>query len=281
MGTLTVHFRGICTHFWNNAIPGIPHRVVLPDAAPLRAGLVSFAESSDPTQSFSYFLLPHLPLVTMDGQSFDQSGIVDDGVLMKGNHLRIVNAIDTGLSYDPSFSDLVPQLTTFLSDYSPSADVVTGARASAYFDIFSGKISAFKDGEDVRVQADIETDGPPALRMTSMTASDTSVSTVEFKLQLGDKPTLPTLRIGNVSPFCLDGCDYDFLLHYLTDVTGIPRVLTRRGPGMPDGAGSGPDPVESLKKLIKWGFPVSLIIEELLLLELFETSASCSDSRYP
>lgn len=285
MATLTVQFRGVCTHFWNNAIHGIPHRVVLPDAAPMRAGLLSFTSVPDPTQSFSYFLLPHFPLISLDGQTFNQSGIVDDGLLMKGAHLRIVNAKDNGLSYDDSFSQNVQPLTNFLADYSPSADVITGARTSAYFDIFTGSISAFPDGPpdapSIRVQAVIETDGPPVLRVTPMSPDELTVPTVAFTLE-SPLPELSTLLIGNVSPFCLDGCDFDFLAHYLTHVSGIPRALTLPAPGMPGwpgpgaGTGNSPDPVEALIKLIELGYPGKLKFQDL-----FETSASCSDSRYP
>lgn len=294
MATLDIHFRGVCAHFWNHAVPGIPHRVVLPDAGTLRAGLLSFANATDPTKSSPYFLLPHFAIVSMTDQTFTQTGIVDAGVLSKGVHLRIANAVDNGITWDPSFQQ-VAQLTTFLTDYAPSNDVVTGARAAAYFDIFSGTVSSFKDGDDVRVKVSVETDGPPLLRISPMTPDDQALPSVPFTLGGIDGPT-EALIIGNVSPFCLDGCDFDFLLHYLTDVSGIPRVLTTPAPGMPGGPNGSvinalaalgrkhdhhPDPVESLKKLIESGWPLKLLLEELFPLEDFETSASCSDSRYP
>lgn len=294
MATLEIQFRGVCTHFWNHAVPGIPHRVVLPDAGPLRAGELSFADATDPTQSFPYFLLPHFAGVAMTGQTFTQTGIVDDGLLSKGAHLRVANAVDNGIIWDPSFQQ-VAQLTTFLTDYAPSNDVVTGARASAYFDIFSGTVSSFCDGDDLRVSVLVETEGPPLLRISPMTPDDQTLPSIAFTL--GDRAVVgpqPPLLIGNVSPFCLDGCDFDFLLHYLTEVSGLPRVLTSPAPGMPGGLQTcptaleavarkhdHPDPVESLKKLIEFGWPSKLLLEELLLLEDFETTASCSDSRYP
>jgi hypothetical protein len=278
MGSVTVEFRGICTHFWNNGLHGIPHRVVLPDASPLRGGLLQFTDSVDPLLDLPYILLPHFPIVQMEGVTFDQSGIVVNGLLAKGTHLRIVNAVDNGLSYDSSFTQLVPQLTTFFPSYTPSTDVVTGARTSAYFDIFSGRVSAHKDVEDTRVRAVIETVGSPVLRVTAMTASDEAVSTVEFTLAPPSED--PLLLVGNTSPFCLDGCDFDFLLHYLTEVSGIPAVLTTPAPGMPGGPGFVPDqsavdPVKALADLISRGFPGAFSAA------FFETSASCSDSRYP
>ena len=243
---------------------------------------MSFA--GDEVEPYPYILLPHFPGIEMAGQSFNELGIVDDGLLMKGSHLRVVNASDTGLFYDASFQQLVPSLRTYLSDFSPSTDVIGAARASAYVDIFSGTISAFKDKCDIRVQAIIETDGAPVLRITPMTADDPSVPTVAFTL---DSPE--TLFVGNVSPFCLDGCDFDFLLHYLTDTSGIPRLLTAPAPGMPGGPvciddasqvdrkpNHHPDPVKSLETLIEMGFPRRVVSPMR-----FETSASCSDSRYP
>ena len=35
---LEIDFRGICTHFHHNFVPGIPHRVVLPKATDVFPG---------------------------------------------------------------------------------------------------------------------------------------------------------------------------------------------------------------------------------------------------
>jgi hypothetical protein len=281
MGSVTIEFRGICTHFWNNTIHGVPHRVVMPDATPLRGGVLQFADSPDPLFDFPYFLLPHFPFIQMDGVQFDQSGIVEGGLLGSGSHLRVINAVDNGLSYDPSFVLMVPQLTTFLKDYTLSNDVVTGGRTSAYFDIFSGTISAYKDVDDIRVRAVIETVGPPKLRVTAMKPIDETLSTVEFTLPQPEQQL--SLSVGNSSPACLDGCYFDFLLHYLTEVSGIPAVLKTPAPGMPGNPYFTPvtqnvDPVQVLEDLISVGFPRR---EKIKIQEDWETTASCSDSRYP
>jgi len=43
--TLCIEFQGICTHFHHNALPEIPHRVVIPDAAQRVIGTLSVPTS--------------------------------------------------------------------------------------------------------------------------------------------------------------------------------------------------------------------------------------------
>ena len=278
--TLTIQFVGACTNFWNNAIHGIPHRVVLPDAGPLRAGLLtgSFIENGDdPLNWLPYLIYPHFAFVTMGDFPFTASGLIEDGYVFTNSHLRIVNSLDTGLVYDDATFSTVPQLTEFFPQYEPSDDVIVGGGAAVYFDILAGTFSALPNGDAIGVQAIIETDGLPVLRITPMVTNDQPAVTAAFTLNDTSVP----LVISNSSPVCPDGCDFDFLTHYLTGIGGIPRAMTLAPPGLTsttDGLPSFPDLMKSLEKLIAAGYPGKKITRWP---EFFETSASCSDSRYP
>lgn len=276
---LTIQFTGACTNYWNNSIHGIPHRVVLPDAGPLRTGLLtgSFVQGADdPLNWLPYLIYPHFAFVTMGDFQFTAPGLIDDGYLFTNSHLRIVNSLDKGLIYEDSFMN-VPSLTEFFTQYEPSDDVIVGGGAAAYFDILSGTFSAVTNGEAISVQAKIETDGDPVLRITPMVTNDQPIATQAFTLTDTSKP----LVISNSSPVCPDGCDFDFLTHYLTGIGGIPRAMTLAPPGLTsttDGLPSVPDLTASLEKLKAAGYPGKKISRWPVF---FETSASCSDSRYP
>jgi hypothetical protein len=278
MATLTIQFQGVCTHFWNNALHGIPHRVVLPDAGPLRAGLLTgpfITAPDEPGNWLPYLLFPHFAFVSMGDFQFTAPGLADDGYLFTNSHLRVVNSLDTGLVYDGTFPT-VPQLTAFFPQYSPSDDVIMGGGAAAYFDILSGTFSALPSGDSIGVQAVIETDGPPILRITPMVTNDQPLPTQDFTLNDTSKP----LIISNTSPVCPDGCDFDFLVHYLSAVGGIPRAMAVAPPGLLSGTNTlpnVPDLMASLEKLKGAGYPGKIQRWH----DFFETSASCSDSRYP
>jgi|GEM_PF-1047689 len=303
---LTIDFRGVCTHFHHNFVPGVPHRVVLPNASAFMVGLLGVPTDQNPIAPAwqTYALLPHVPSLSVDGEATPPLAslhalFADNGYLITPCQLQILNAIDDGVSYPPfttpapgdpsdpttSFLMTVPQLTTFVSTYTPSEDVIRQGRASAYFDIFAGRIDAFADGSEIRVRATILTDGPPQLGITPLTPGDQPASGVIVTLAppTGTPPDSPipiTMRFGNIGA-CKDGIsNYDFLLHYLTDVAGIPRNLTASLPGMNE-----PDPcpqegaLEILKELFEHEFPRKFPAS---LNDAFsETSASCSDSRYP
>ena len=278
--TLTIQFQGACIHYWNNTLHGIPHRVVLPDAGPMRVGLLTgpfITNGDDPGNWLEYVLYPHFAFVTMTGVDFTADGIIEDGYLFTNSHLRVVNAIDTGLVYADETSSNpfanVPQLTEYVPQYSPSNDVIMGGGAAAYFDILAGTISSLQpvDSDNIGVQAIIQTDGPPVLRITPMVLTDQPLVTQPFTLH----DTSQTLVISNTSPVCPDGCDFDFLANYLTAVGGIPRAFARALPGL--NTGNFPDVTESVEKLKKNGYPGKITRWD----DFFETSASCSDSRYP
>src|SRR5215212_392287 len=141
---LTVDFRGVCTHFHHNFVPGVPHRVVLPNATAFTIGLLG-VPGQDPLAPVwqTYTLLPHVPLLSIDGDATPPLASLpalfsDNGYLITPCRLQILNSVDDGVSYPPftppppgvpsdpttSFLTTVPQLTTFVSTYTPSADVI-------------------------------------------------------------------------------------------------------------------------------------------------------------
>jgi hypothetical protein len=250
--------------------------VVLPDATPLRMGLL------DPPQVsvgdwLPYTLLPHFATISMGGSAFTSLGILENGYLFTPSTLRIVNAVeaDTGpsLSYENSFLDLVPSLNDYVPDFGWSSDVVQNGRASAYFDIPAGTVSASEvkgsaGDKEIRVIVKIETVGPPVLKVTPFGSDRQAVSFV-----LDEKAPLV---IANSSLSCKDGDGkYDFLLHYLTSRAGLPRSLSQALPGMNSEHGCA-DPVKALQKLIDAGYP-----EHIPNPQVSHLSAACSDSRYP
>ena len=106
-------------------------------------------------------------------------------------------------------------------------------------------------------------------------------------LMTGHLDPSPQLAIANVD---VDGTaaegvsDYDFLLHYLTDSKSIPR-LARPMPGMtPTPPPQTPQTTAlALQGLASFAAGLPLSKEQLVagVSDDFETSDSCSDSRYP
>jgi hypothetical protein len=296
--TLEIHFRGVCTHFHHNFVPGVPHRVVLPMASTVRPGLLTgpflrkmdpSRDPTDPNSWIPYYLMPHVPALSIANLPKDFPGpftpanapglFGDNGYLITASRLQIVNAIDDALSYpDGLFTLIVPQLTTYFSDYAPSDDVVTGGRASAYFDIYGGRITAFKEGGSIRVKVVVTTDGPPELLVTPLGMTDQTVPPKKIKLEV---LASQMLIVGNVGIPCLEGIsEFDFLLHYLTSRTGIPRELTELLPGMTLAELLAEAPLlekaqEMFKKMVDMKFPRQILQAD------FDLDASCSDSRYP
>jgi len=294
--TMDIHFRGICSHFHDNVLPGVPHRVVLPDATAIRPGLLTGSsivqKSKDPIDWLMYLLLPHFASVTCaTAPSLDVEGILLNGLIYTNARLVIPNVIETTVTYpdpkdwppppDPTITNLefnnVPSLTSFVSNYAYATDVVLGGRASAYFDLYGGEVIAFKDGESIRVRARVTTAGPPLLRITPLMIKDQPLPTTVIPLTSDPAPLHSELIIANSASSCI-GAEYDFLLHYLTSASGLPRALKKPLPGFSDGT-----PINVAEILI--------IIEDLLngwpplsppgSIEDIDLQASCSDSRYP
>jgi hypothetical protein len=284
---MQIWFRGVCTHFHNNVLPGIPHRVVFPDAIPMRFGLITQPIIIEgPPSTTVYVLMPHAPHISVAApwpNDFNTiEGIMQDGYMYTRSALEILNIVETSVTYpeDPAwpfggFIRNVLPVASFVPHFDYSGEVVLGGRASGYFDLHGGSIATFTEDEGaVRVVATVTTDGPPQLQITPFATMGSPLPRKVITLPGAPLPSSTSLIVGNVGPFCADG-QYDYLLHFLTGVGGIPTSVLKPLPGIREVADCIP-PVEALQMLIDHKFPKNIpIIEDV------ELMASCSDSRYP
>ncbi|MEA2240274.1 MAG: hypothetical protein QOC81_4998 [Thermoanaerobaculia bacterium] len=304
--TLRIRFRGICTHF-RNVVPGIPHRVVLPDAGAMLFGLADFA-FSDNAPAATYYLPPHFPFLQSGGTgSLYVNGIIDNiadkGYIYTTARLQVMNALGPGIEYLPQYSN-TPSLREYVPNYEYSPDVVTGGRAACYFDVFDGRIGMeLTKGGANSVVIEMETDGPPRLMVVPLEPATGATPT---SLTLAPDTTegrVVTLTVANLelSNGETDDRQFDFLLHYLTARTGIPRVLFKATPGM-NGVPTVQTPADIASGLrsfaeiidpqpgagsLPGSAPASSVDTRTALLKAIagrdadEVTPSCSDSRYP
>lgn len=307
--SITITFAGICTHF-RGVVPGVPHRVVLPNATGIHFGLlrtqhgfIKTEKGLEPTKpkpgSFgSYYLLPHFPVVlevpkvenvgTLGGTTVPN--LIENGVIVSGARLQIANPA----AGQPLHENLegVPSIRDFVPDYQFSQEVVLGERAAAYFDIFAGTVSAHNpNGASgaTGVKVKIETDGPPMLLVTPFGGAGSSVEPILYPIPSGYDLTVANI---DVDPYD-DDKPYDFLLHYLTSNRGIPQLLSGAKPEVLPGLW-----VDKTGALPRTSHPV--IAERLTLLAVtiatgiptpeqmigmgkatMVLGVSCSDSQYP
>lgn len=227
MSTLTINFHGICVNF-KDILPGVAHRVVLPDAMGVRFGMVGVATQPRGAPPAAYYLLPHYAFMRSDRTS-DIAG--DVARVLDGVHLRILNP--SKVQPKPK-RDPVGSLTQFsLQHYVPSTstyseEVVLGGRAAAYFDFNEGavKIEATHAGAQY-TSVTIDTDGPPQLRLMSFPGWRGGVRSEVLTIDA------PILTIANMDFDVPDEDDnFDFLLNYLVARDGIPRFLECPVPGL-------------------------------------------------
>lgn len=280
MGTqqLTITFAGICSHF-QDVVPGVPHRVVIPDASSVRFGLIQLAGRGEPA---AYYVLPHFGIIKTTAPhpvTYSVPGLIKDGHIYGGTRLSVANAIDDRVSYDDAYQQ-VRSIQDFVARYNMSEEVVFSGRATAYFDIAGGVVSAMtaQPGGATQVIVTIQTDGPPKLAVSPFDSNDAPARPTIVPLQG------PELLVGNmeIDPADSDPC-FDYLLHYITALGGIPAVITHPTPGM------GPVPhgrtrqeiaraLEGLAKVIERG---GLTEEQVLKLTPGDLTPACSDTRYP
>ncbi len=270
--SLTLEFAGICTHF-RDVVPGVPHRVVLPDASALRFGQIHLEWSS---KLASFALAPHFAFLRTpkNVEQLTVPDVMSNGYLLAGARIQIANAIGDQIN-DLSF-DRTPSITEFVSDYSWSEDVVMGGRAACYFDVFAGKVQTEPLPKGAtRVRIDIETDGPPVLLLTPF---DQKIQPAKITLDTD------TLFIANLElESSEDDPHFDYLLHYLTARAGIPSRILKPTPGM----GLNPPllteesvarALRELTSVIAAGRPSD---EQLARILPGDIGPACSDSRYP
>jgi len=233
---------------------------------------------SNPSSWISYALLPHFPTIWMtasDGSvispPLSHPGLLEDGRLITACTLSLVNVTQGTIQHELSFFETIHPLTEFLFGYIPSSDVLTGGRAAAYFDLQRGTVKGVtQDGGAGCVTVTVETGESPALLLKPMDMADLEFSEVTI-------PLIGNLHISNTGLGCNQNSKYDYLLHYLTSVAGIPRALSVATPGMEDDDPCAPAQAALVKLINERNYPNEI----QLLTAAIETSASCSDSRYP
>ncbi|HEX7680614.1 MAG TPA: hypothetical protein VF713_20945, partial [Thermoanaerobaculia bacterium] len=218
MAILNVTFKGISTHF-RDVVPGVRHRTVLPNATALRFGYVHLGWLG---ANLPFYSLPHFPmLLTPPGIPRPKvAGIIDDGAIYMGTHLKVVNEVGDGVEYAPSYDNGF-SLMAYTPQYSYSDDVVFGGKAGCYFDAQSGIVDTVQASPDLaqNMKIVIITDGPPQLQVTPFSYRPTRAKTTYVTLQ--NDPTISgevyDLTVANLD-ICPhhDDVQFDFILNYLT-----------------------------------------------------------------
>jgi hypothetical protein len=287
---LTIRFAGICTHFRQGVVAGVPHRVALPNAAFFRTGVVTVKQTPEVIPSpMAYSLMPHFAQLEVAGGEASKLSVpalvndggyaIQNGDILSGVRLQVRNCVDQHLFYD---NYTAPRLTDFVPFYSYSGDVVSGGRAICFFDLFGGKVTSCRaPGGAVQTIVQIETDGVPELLVTPLGKSDTPPRSVRLPLFVPEGRNETTLLVKNLEEV-QDGADgqqkaFDFLLHYLTDRGGIPQVISLPMPGMESARPSAP-PVDVARVVKSLEAPSGA---RRVLTHPDEVTPSCSNSQYP
>ena len=288
MAELKITFKGICGHY-TGVVPGVPHRVVMPDASGVHFGTV-ICPTENGGMEMTYCLLPHQ---VMWWTGHDEAPDKGDYVLVP-SRLRIVNAVaDRKLTYESSYVS-VSRISDFVPRFNYSRDVVLGGHAAAYFDVFGGTVRAHTDkNRMITVEITMETDGPPVLGVTPFALNGHPDECGVYK-NIG----VPELEIPlentrlSVANSDIDARDedktFDFLLHYLAAEDGIPALLQKATPGLGHHAKSqsSRDMAAALRGLAEvvekhgpGGAGSTGEVKADVLPRVM--NASCSDTRYP
>ncbi|HJQ36214.1 MAG TPA: hypothetical protein VKB93_03655 [Thermoanaerobaculia bacterium] len=280
---LTIQFAGICTHFRFGVAAGVPHRVVLPDASRLTAGLLSVEESPVlADKPAPYYLLPHYAQLQLNGVNADvphgTAGAgqwVKNGDVLAGIRLQVVNAIEQQMVYDPE-TIVTPSLTDYVPGYTFASEVVLSGRASLYFDLYGGTVSTKTAAKGAtQTVVTLTTEGRPEVLVTPLAREDRPGRS--FRWPLGNEGdaevclNVNNLEVADPAPDPERGA-FDFLLHYLTARGGIPQSIRKRTPGMP-------------MVLSNHAMPPAVVPDVpgsgRTLTPDYEVTPSCSDSQYP
>lgn len=291
---LTIRFAGICTHFLNGVVAGVPHRVVLPYAAKVDGGTLNLSGilAGEPSGA-SYYLLPHFAQLEVPGAAAQidvppagarDAGppLIDKGDIINGVRLQVRNAVDSELLYK-DFKP--PRLTDYDRDYSFSSDVVLGGRAACYFDLHAGRLSTIVVNKATQTVVELETDGVPELLVTPLARSNVPVRSFRLPVPGPADADEMTLIVKNVEPAAevntadQQGGAFDFLWHYLTAHGGIPPQVLKMTPGMTQQnfkSATKEQLAEALRALA-----ALLETSPRALIRIEDVSPSCSDSQYP
>jgi len=293
MGTLTITFSGICTHFHNciQRSPGgspIPMRSVLPNAISMYLGMVQRPTGSVPSLA-AYYLMPHGVQVSN----------LKDGTrqFLYGATIEVLNVDRAQPAFEFDWSVPGYHLPDYVPLAVPSPDVVLNHNAACYFDFYfgSGKVVP-SDVNPLMLMTQVQLlttgDGPPQIQITPFPGSPMGPD----PLPIIETETLFVANQDYEFDQNLEDKPFDFMLNYLVTQAGLPQLLTKNTPGMPDSLTPltldvlGTNMVElgeAIRKLPqsvnsqKEGLPVAGLLAALGIQPSVDLDESCSDSHYP
>jgi hypothetical protein len=297
---LKIQFAGICTHFRFGVVPGVPHRVVLPDAVNFLTGFLNVTDVGPGSGPVLYYLLPHFAQLDVAGHHAAKlyvppllphgGPVLRNGDVLSGIRLQVLNAIDREMVY---LDEGAPKLTDYDPRYRFSTDVVLEGRAACYFDLYGGTVqTCIVKGGASQTIVQVRTDGPPLLLVTALGAPNASTAPRSYTLPLplAEGATEVTLTVSNLEAAIeedanidFEGGAFDFLLHYLTARGGIPQNIRTVTPGLlpTQLVSASPEDLTSalnaLASLIGPPDPAS----RRRLITADEATPSCADSQYP
>lgn len=290
---LLIQFAGICTHFRFGVVAGVPHRVVLPNAAMVMTGELTIRNAADPPPPpLSYYLLPHYPQISVeefDSEKLFVPGLVSyggpamvNGDILSGIRLQVINAVETEMIYE---TNLTPKLTDYDPQYTLSGDVAHQGRAACYFDFNGGRVASVRaQGGATQTFVTVTTEDAPRILVTPLASSN--APTRSYFLPLPSHKDNIVMTVSN-----LESADeelispelgaYDFLLNYLTAHGGIPQVIKKPAPGMDTETLRSATPAAFAHALDKLAKLARHPNGRRILRPTDAVTPSCSDSQYP
>ena len=236
---LSIKFAGVCTHFRFGVVAGVPHRVVLPDAAMVMTGRADHRESGG-SPSRSAVLLPAAALSPdrrrrdgFDPEKLYVPALVNDGGpamkngdILSGIRLQVINAVETGMIYE---TDHTPRLTDYDPQYTLSGDVAHQGRAACYFDFNVGTVRSHQAQYGaMQTIVTVTTEAAPQILVTPLASSNAPTRSYFLPLPSHSDNivmTVSNLELAQEEPTSSDVGAFDFLLNYLTAHGGIPQVI--------------------------------------------------------
>ena len=217
MGELNITFSGICVGI-HRIVPGVPLRVVLPDALAVRYGKIRIPLDDGHLHDVEYYLMPHVARIRdrmMGGRHMP----------LNGSYIRLLNARDQPYCIDDAGGY---RLSEFDTHVALDSNVVLEGNAQAYFDVLGGRVWTEGEGNDPRtLHVCIRTDGKPRIGITPLPGA---VEPLELETEIDTEE----LYITNLDvEAAVEDTPFDFLLNYLVAKGGIPKELNRRTPGLP------------------------------------------------
>lgn len=206
MGTITIHFVGICTQIkLPEPIGPVVHRTVM-----VHGEIGMFLEEHWIPPHRTFLMVEPTNLLAADVSTLQTVVPQPDGNWqLIGTHLEVKHAVSGDVHYDENMKN-IPSLTKLTPDFGPlSEQVVFGSDAAAHFDVTSGRFEAARlAGGSWYASLHVHTTSEHvelALRDLNNT-----IATGTLTFRSGS-----TIVVSNTGGSLFDK-EWDFLLHYKT-----------------------------------------------------------------